>query len=67
MNAMRISEVHTYVVGNPQPSFGGRYFVFVKLTTACGVTGFGEVYGAGVSPHLLPPLVEDLCARYLVG
>ena len=64
---MRISEVHTYVVGNPQPSFGGRYFVFVKLTTACGVTGFGEVYGAGVSPHLLPPLVEDLCARYLVG
>ena len=64
---MRVVEVKTYVVGNPNPSFGGRYFVFVKLTTACGVTGFGEVYGAGISPHLLPPIVEDLCARYLVG
>ena len=67
MAGMRISDVHTYVVGNPQPSFGGRYFVFVKLTTACGVTGFGEVYGAGISPHLLPGIVEDLCARYLEG
>ena len=67
MSGMRIAEVKTYVVGNPTPSFGGHYFIFVKLTTACGVQGFGEVYGAGISPHLLPPIIEDLCARYLEG
>ena len=64
---MRIAEVQTFVVGNPAPSFGGRYFVFVKLTTKCGVVGYGEVYGAGISPHLLPAVIEDMCARYLVG
>jgi hypothetical protein len=26
-------------VGNPPPGFGGRYFVFVKIRTACGIEG----------------------------
>ena len=28
---MRITEVRTFVVANPPPRFGGRYFIFVKL------------------------------------
>ena len=27
---MKLESIKTYVVGNPPPSFGGRYFVFVK-------------------------------------
>ncbi len=31
---MRLTGIETFVVGNPPPHFGGRYFVFVRLTTA---------------------------------
>ena len=38
---MKLESIKTYVVGNPPPSFGGRYFVFVKIRTACGIEGVG--------------------------
>ena len=38
---MKIAELKTFVVGNPPPAFGGRYFLFLKLKTACGVEGVG--------------------------
>jgi len=40
---MKVVDVKTFVVGNPPPRFGGRYFIFVKLTTDTGITGIGEV------------------------
>ncbi len=30
---MKIAELKTFVVGNPPPAFGGRYFLFLKLKT----------------------------------
>ena len=30
---MKITDVRTFVVANPPPQAGGRYFLFVKLTT----------------------------------
>ena len=50
---MKITELETFVVGNPPPHFGGRYFIFLKLTTDDGVQGLGEVYGATFGPHLV--------------
>jgi 2-dehydro-3-deoxyphosphogalactonate aldolase len=47
---MKITDVKTYVVGNPPPHFGGRYWVFLKLTTDGGVAGFGEVYSVPFHP-----------------
>ena len=38
---MKIAGVRTFVVGNPPPGFGGRYFVFLKLVTDGGVEGLG--------------------------
>jgi len=64
---MRIAEAKTFVVGNPPPHYGGRYFVFVKLTTACGIEGIGEVYAATFGPHTIARMIEDVCARYVVG
>ena len=64
---MRIRELETFVVGNPPPHFGGRYFIFVKLTTDDGVTGIGEVYAASFSPAVVKRMVEDVFAQHLEG
>ena len=64
---MKLTGIETFVVGNPPPHFGGRYFVFVKLTTDNGSTGLGEAYCVPFSPHLVAKLCEDMFARYLEG
>ena len=64
---MKLADIKTYVVGNPPPHFGGRYFVFVKLTTACGISGVGEAYCVPFGPHLVARMIEDVFARYAEG
>lgn len=64
---MKVVDVRTFVVGNPPPRLGGRYFIFVKLTTDSGVSGIGEVYTATFSPHLVARMIEDVAARHVVG
>jgi galactonate dehydratase len=64
---MKLTDIQTFVVGNPPPHFGGRYFVFVKLTTACGITGVGEAYCVPFEPHLVAKMIEDVFARYAAG
>jgi L-alanine-DL-glutamate epimerase-like enolase superfamily enzyme len=64
---MRLAECEVFVVGNPPPRKGGRYFIFVKLVTACGIVGYGEVYAATFSPHRIADLVRDLFARHFEG
>ncbi len=64
---MHIKDVKTWVVGNPPPQTGGRYFIFVKLVTDGGVVGYGEAYNATFDPHLTAKLIEDVATRYLVG
>lgn len=64
---MQISSFETFVVGNPPPSKGGRYFIFVKLVTSDGLVGYGEVYAATFSPAVVATMVDDVCERYVVG
>jgi len=64
---VRIDGVETFVVGNPPPSFGGRYFVFVKLTTDDGLVGYGEAYGDTFRPTVVAAAIEDLAEQLLVG
>lgn len=64
---MKIADVKTFVVGNPPPGTGGRYFIFVKLTTDSGVVGYGEAYNATFGPHVTARMIEDCAERYLVG
>jgi len=64
---MRLADIETFVVGNPPPGFGGRYFVFAKLTTACGISGIGETYCVPFDPHLVTRMIEDVFARYAAG
>ncbi len=64
---MKLQSIETFVVGNPPPRFGGNYFVFVKLVTACGIVGYGEIYNATFSPHLCAKMAEDVFARVFEG
>ena len=64
---MKVAEVETFVVGNPPPRHGGRYFIFVTVTTDQGVKGVGEAYVATFSPHLVAKMIEDLAERWLIG
>ena len=64
---MKLTDIKTFVVGNPPPHFGGRYFVFVKLTTDSGVSGIGEAYCVPFDPHLVAKMIEDVFARYAAG
>ena len=61
-----VADVETFVVDNPPPHFGGRYFVFVKVTTTEGVVGWGEIYAATFHPVALPALVADVAGRHLL-
>ncbi|MTH96497.1 mandelate racemase/muconate lactonizing enzyme family protein [Roseibium sp. RKSG952] len=64
---MQLQTIETFVVGNPPPRHGGRYFIFVKLQTACGITGYGEIYNATFSPGLVAKMAEDVFARQFEG
>jgi galactonate dehydratase len=62
---MKLSDIKTFVVGNPPPHYGGRYFVFVKLITDGHVEGVGEAYCVPFEPHLVAKMIVDVFDRYL--
>ena len=64
---MKLDSVKVFVVSNPPPGFGGRYFVFLKLKTACGIEGVGEVYAATFGPKVIEAMIYDLFARRWAG
>jgi galactonate dehydratase len=64
---LRVAELRTYVVGNPPPSFGGRYFVFLQLVTDDGIVGVGEVYAATFHPSVIERMIRDVFERTVVG
>ena len=64
---MKIASVKTFVVGNPPPHFGGRYWILLKLTTDSGVEGIGEVYSVPFHPRVVTQMIDDVCERYVIG
>lgn len=64
---MKLQDIETFVVANPPPRHGGRYFIFVRVTTACGVSGVGEIYNATFSPQLCAAMAREVFERDFVG
>ena len=64
---MKITGLKTFVVANPPPRRGGRYFVFLKLVTDNGIEGVGEVYNATFAPHVIVKMIEDVFQRNVEG
>lgn len=65
--ALEIRDLDVWVVGNPPPHFGGRYFVFLRLRTACGIEGFGEVYTATFGPEVVRAMIHDVFEMHFDG
>ena len=64
---MRIASLKTFVVVNPPPYHGGRYFILLKLVTDDGIEGVGEVYAATFGPRTTVAMIEDVFERHVVG
>ena len=64
---MKVTDLRVFIVGNPPPGWGGRYFIFVKLTTDNGITGIGECYCATFGPKAMTVMIEDTFGRYVEG
>ncbi|HMO07709.1 MAG TPA: mandelate racemase/muconate lactonizing enzyme family protein [Paracoccaceae bacterium] len=64
---MKLTDLDILTVAPPAPGWGGRYWQFVKLTTACGITGWGEVYAAAVGPEAMRAVIADVFARHMEG
>jgi galactonate dehydratase len=64
---MKIKDLKTFIVGNPPPMTGGRYFIFVKLVTDNGIEGVGEVYNATFAPEVVVKMIEDIFEHHVLG
>ena len=64
---MKITELKTFIVGNPRPYHGGRYFIFLKLKTDNGIEGVGEVYTASFGPRAIVAMIEDVFEHHVMG
>jgi len=64
---MKIVDLKTFVVGNPPPTRGGRYFLLLKLVTDNGIEGLGECYAASFGPSVFEPFARDIFEKHLLG
>src|SRR5256714_7923926 len=64
---MKLTDIRTFIAGNPAPGTGGRYFVFVKLTTNGNVHGVGEAYCVPFHPEVVTRMLTDVFERFLAG
>ncbi|MDZ4096127.1 MAG: mandelate racemase/muconate lactonizing enzyme family protein, partial [Paracoccaceae bacterium] len=64
---MRLQSLEIFIVAPPAPGWGGRYWIFPKLTTACGITGYGECYASAVGPDVMRAVIEDVFSRHMEG
>jgi len=62
---MLVKDLQVFIVGNPPPHKGGRYFILVKLTTDNGITGVGEVYNATFAPSVVKSMIEDVFTAHV--
>ncbi len=64
---MKITDVKTWAVANPPPHKGGTYWIFLKLTTDNGISGYGEVYGVPFAPSIVCRMIEDAVEHFVAG
>ncbi len=64
---MKLVDLKTWAVATPPPHRGGLSWVFLKLTTDDGLSGYGEAYGVPFSPQKVCLMIEDVVERYVLG
>lgn len=64
---MQLQDLEIFTVAPPAPGWGGRYWLIVRVSTACGITGLGEVYAAAVGPRAMRTVITDVFERHMAG
>ncbi len=64
---MKLAKLEIFVVAPPAPGWGGRYWIFPKLTTDTGLVGYGECYASTVGPNAMRAVIEDVFERHMRG
>lgn len=64
---MKLKHLEIFVVSPPAPGWGGRYWIFPKLTTDTGLVGYGECYASTVGPDAMRAVIEDVFHRHMQG
>lgn len=64
---MKLRDLEIFIVSSPPPGWGGRYWIFVKLTTDNGIVGYGEVYASSVGPKAMEAVIWDVFQRHMEG
>lgn len=62
-----LQDLEIFVVAPPAPGWGGQYWIFPRLTTACGIVGYGECYASTVAPEVMCAVIQDVFARHMAG
>ncbi len=64
---MKLKDLEIFVVAPPAPGWGGRYWIFPKITTDTGIVGYGECYASTVGPKAMIAVIEDVFERHMMG
>src|SRR5665647_2258212 len=66
---LRITGYEVFPVANPTPEFGGPVWMFVRLDSDTGISGYGEVFTSSVySPPLtFARVIGDFIEEFAVG
>lgn len=65
---MKIVDLETILVNNVEPYLGGRYWLFVRLTTDEGIVGLGErPSGNATNLDAQISLLQDLGQQFVIG
>lgn len=64
---MKLADLDIIVTSPPAPGWGGRYWIFTKVTTDTGVVGWGEVYATSISPEAMVHVIRDVFERHMEG
>ena len=63
---MIIDNVETFIVGNPPPFHGGKYFILIKVSSR-NTFGWGECYAPPFHPRVIKKMIEDVSKRLVIG
>ena len=63
---MKLKDLKIVVTRPPPPGWGGRYWIFVKLTTDNEIVGWGECYASSIGPEAMEVVIKDIFERYFL-
>ena len=64
---MKLRDLEIFTVAPLPPGWGGRYWIFTRLTTSDGITGYGECDASTVGPKAMRAVIEDVFQRHMQG